>query len=92
MGPNTSAAGSCAARLNGEMFVFGGYREEKQVRRIFHDNRVPVQFSQHLKFRLVKLKTVACNGLVIYYTNLWMVPVERLYLKLKKELCFVSQR
>ena len=55
MGPNTSANGSCAAQLNGEMFVFGGSANNKQVysyNKLFH-------VSQHLKFRLVKLKTAA---------------------------------
>ena len=32
MGPNTSAFNSCAARLNGELFVLGGFdSNEKQV-------------------------------------------------------------
>ena len=31
MGPGASADGSCAAELNGEMFVFGGNENNKQV-------------------------------------------------------------
>ena len=34
MGPNTSAYYSCSAKLNGEMFVFGGYGANTQVKRI----------------------------------------------------------
>ena len=86
MGPNTSADGSCAAQLNGEMLVFGGSENNKQVysyNKLFH-------VSQHLKFRSVKLKTAACNVLVNYQPNSSMVHVERFYLQLKKELCFAS--
>ena len=56
MGPNASADGSCAAQLNGEMFVFGGNQNNKQVAYSYNDL---FHVSQHLKLRLVKLKTVA---------------------------------
>ena len=56
MGPNTSADGSCAAQLNGEMFVFGGTETNKQVP--YSYNKL-FRVRQHLKLRSVKLKTVA---------------------------------
>ena len=31
MGPNTDAYYSCSAKLNGEMFVFGGNSQQSQV-------------------------------------------------------------
>ena len=30
MGQNTSVYDSCSAKLNGEMFVFGGYESQKK--------------------------------------------------------------
>ena len=56
MGPGASADGSCAAELNGEMFVFGGNENNKQV--LYSYNKL-FHVSQHLKFRSVKLKTAA---------------------------------
>ena len=57
MGPNTSVYNSCAAKLNGEMFVFGGMGSsmEKQVK--FCQNFVLVYsdiFSKNLNLRSVK--------------------------------------
>ena len=40
MGPNTSSHDSCAAKLNGEMFIFGGNGtgQNKQVPKFFSAN------------------------------------------------------
>ena len=35
MGPNTDAYESCSAKLNGEMFVFGGNTQKTQVLLLF---------------------------------------------------------
>ena len=36
MGPDTSAYKSCSAKLNGELFVFGGEGSSKNKQVIFH--------------------------------------------------------
>ena len=96
MGLNTSVYGSCSAQLNGEMFVFGGSNYDGNDWTADYDKQVtnfcnkPLQFSQNLNLRSVKSSTVVYNALVIYQTNFTMVLVERLYLQLKKGLCFAS--
>ena len=82
MGPKTSVNLSCAAKLNGEMFVFGGSGSyyNKQVTYSYNKS---VQFWQ--KLRSAKLKTVAYNVLVNYEMSFSMVPVELLFSELKKE-------
>ena len=84
MGPNTSASGSCSALLNGEMVVFGGHDDYDMQVTDFCNKPL----SQNLNLRSVKSSTVVYNALVIYQTNFTMVLVERLYLQLKKGLCF----
>ena len=37
MGPDTSAYQSCSAKLNGELFVFGGNGSSQNKQVIFHD-------------------------------------------------------
>ena len=87
MGPNTSAYRSCAAKLNGEMFVFGGGSGDGSdyIKQVLNFLFQPFSIQSTLKFRLLKLKTVACNVLVNYQTHLIKVLVERLYSQLKKE-------
>ena len=89
MGPNTSAYCSCAATLNGELFVFGGDGSSNEKQVIFINQKRSLQ-TYHL--RSVKLLIVHWNVLVNSQMHLGLEHVERFYLMATNELCFVSPK